>query len=43
MRADLEFGSGLLNALEKRAAKGLSELPALDAECIRDLEAIGGR
>ena len=43
MRAELEFGSGLLSTLEKRAAKGLSELPALDAECIRDLQAIGGR
>ncbi len=43
MRAELEFGSGLLKTLEKRAAKGLSELPALDAECIRDLQAIGGR
>ena len=43
MRAELEFGSGLMMALENRAAKGLSELPALDAECIRDLQAIGGR
>jgi hypothetical protein len=43
MRAELEFGTGLLSVLEKRAAKGLSELPALDAECIRDLQAIGGR
>ncbi len=43
MQAELEFGTGLLNALEKRAAKGLSQLPALDAECIRDLQAIGGR
>lgn len=43
MRAELEFGTGILSILEKRAAKGLSELPALDAECIRDLQAIGGR
>ncbi len=43
MRAELEFGTGILSMLEKRAAKGLSELPALDAECIRDLQAAGGR
>ncbi|MDM9631019.1 hypothetical protein [Robiginitalea aurantiaca] len=43
MRAELEFGTGVLSVLEKRAAKGLSELPGLDAECIRDLQAIGGR
>lgn len=43
MRAELEFGTSLLSTLEKRAAKGLSELPALDAECIRDLQAIGGQ
>lgn len=43
MRAELEFGSGIMSVMEKRAAKGLTELPALDAECIRDLQAIGGR
>jgi hypothetical protein len=43
MRAELEFGSGIMSVLEKRAARGLSELPALDAECIRDLQAVGGR
>jgi hypothetical protein len=43
MRAELEFGSGLQSALEKRAARGLTHLPVLDAECIRDLQAIGGR
>jgi hypothetical protein len=43
MRAELEFGTGIMSFLEKRAAKGLSELPGLDAECLRDLQAIGGR
>ena len=43
MQAELEFGVGIMSLLEKRAAKGLSELPGLDAECLRDLQAIGGR
>ncbi len=43
MRAELEFGSGIMSVMEKRAAKGLEDLPALDAECLRDLQAIGGR
>lgn len=43
MRAELEFGSGVRGILEKRAAKGLADVPGLDAECIRDLQAIGGR
>ena len=43
MRAELEFGGGLMALMEKRAAKGLAQIPVLDAECINDLQAIGGR
>lgn len=43
MRAELEFGSGYRAIMEKRSAKGLESLPSLDAECLRDLQAIGGR
>ena len=43
MRAELEFGSGIMSVMEKRTAKGLDGLPTLDAECLRDLQAIGGR
>jgi len=43
MRAELEFGSGIMSIMEKRTAKGLEGLPALDAECLLDLQAIGGR
>lgn len=43
MRAELEFGSGFRAIMEKRSAKGLESLPALDAECLLDLQAIGGR
>lgn len=43
MRAELEFGSGFRAVMEKRSAKGLEGLPALDAECLLDLQAIGGR
>lgn len=42
MRAELEFGGGLMGMLENRAARGLS-VPSLDAECILDLQANGGR
>ena len=42
MRAELEFGGGLMGMLESRAARGLS-VPSLDAECILDLQANGGR
>ena len=43
MRAELEFGSGFRAVMEKRASKGLEGLPALDPECLLDLQAIGGR
>lgn len=43
MRAELEFGSGVMAVMENRTAKGLEGLPALDAECLLDLQAIGGR
>ena len=43
MRAELEFGSGIMSVMEKRTAKGLEGLPALDAECLLDLQNIGGR
>jgi hypothetical protein len=43
MRAELEFGHGVMAVMEKRAAKGLEALPSLDAECLLDLQAIGGR
>lgn len=43
MRAELEFGAGYMSFMKARAAKGLEGLPALDAECLRDLQNIGGR
>lgn len=43
MRAELEFGHGVMAVMEKRSAKGLEGLPSLDAECLLDLQAIGGR
>lgn len=43
MRAELEFGSGFMAFIKDRAAKGLEGLPVLDAECLRDLQSIGGR
>ncbi len=43
MRAELQFGSGIMGMLEKRASKGLAVAPGLDAECILDLRANGGR
>ncbi|MGI9545840.1 MAG: hypothetical protein ACR2MM_01280 [Flavobacteriaceae bacterium] len=42
MRAELQFGSGIVGMLESRAARGLA-IPVLDAECIRDLQANGGK
>ena len=42
MRAELQFGVGIMGMLESMAAKGLA-IPALDAECILDLQANGGR
>ncbi len=43
MRAELQFGGGIMGMLEKRAAKGFALAPDLDAECILDLRANGGR
>ena len=43
MRAELEFGSGFRAVMENRPSKGVEGLPALDAECLLDLQAIGGR
>lgn len=42
MRAELQFGGGIMSMLESRAAKGLA-IPSLDAECILDLQGNGGR
>ena len=42
MRAELEFGAGIMGMLESMAARGLS-VPSLDPECILDLQANGGR
>lgn len=42
MRAELQFGVGIMGMLESRAAKGQA-IPELDAECILDLQANGGR
>ncbi len=42
MRAELEFGGGMMAMLEDMASKGLAA-PALDPECILDLQANGGR
>ena len=43
MQAELEFGSQIMGILEKRTAKGDGGLPSLDAECLVDLQSIGGR
>ncbi|MEN8789012.1 MAG: hypothetical protein ABF293_12015 [Flavobacteriaceae bacterium] len=42
MRAELQFGGGIMGMLESRAARGLA-IPDLDAECILDLQGNGGR
>jgi len=42
MRAELQFGGGMMSMLESRASKGLA-VPDIDAECILDLQANGGR
>lgn len=42
MRAELQFGIGIMGMLESRAAKGLA-IPSLDAECLWDLQGNGGR
>lgn len=43
MQASLEFSASAKKVLESRAAKGSAVVPSLDAECIRDLQGIGGR
>ena len=43
MRAELQFGGGMKRMLEKRASKGITSAPDLDAECILDLQANGGK
>lgn len=43
MQAKLEFGASAKEVLESRAAKGAAAVPVLDAECLRDLQAMGGR
>lgn len=42
MLAEIEFGQGMMGMLESRAGKG-PVVPSLDAECILDLQANGGR
>ena len=44
MRAEIEFGSGMMGILESRAlaGKGMA-IPGLDAHCIADLQANGGQ
>jgi hypothetical protein len=43
MRAELQFGGGLLGMMNKRISTGKAPVPGLDAECITDLQANGGR
>jgi hypothetical protein len=43
MRAEIEFGGGLLGEMNKRVSTGKAAVPTLDAECIADLQANGGR
>ena len=43
MRAELQFGGGMMSMLENRTSKGLAEAPGLDAECILDLQNNGGK
>lgn len=42
MRAELQFGSGIMGVLASRAGKGAA-VPELDAECLLDLQANGGK
>jgi hypothetical protein len=42
MRAELEFGSGLMSMLESRVGKG-AVVPEPDSECLLDLSSNGGR
>ncbi|MBT8321184.1 MAG: hypothetical protein KJO90_05885 [Eudoraea sp.] len=44
MQAEIEFGGGLMGILESRALSGKGPaIPALDAACLADLQANGGR
>jgi hypothetical protein len=43
MRAELQFGGGLLGVMNKRISAGKAAVPGLDSECILDLQANGGR
>jgi len=43
MRAELQFGASLLKQMQKNASKGLASIPALDSECVLDLQKYGGR
>ena len=44
MRGELEFGGGLMGIMESRVLTGRGQaVPGLDAECILDLQANGGR
>ncbi len=43
MRAEIEFGSGLLGMMNRRMITGKAAVPTLDAECIADLQANGGQ
>lgn len=43
MVASLEFTTGMVKVLEERAAKNFTIVPDLGPECLRDLQAIGGR
>ncbi|SNZ01647.1 hypothetical protein [Flagellimonas pacifica] len=36
-------GMGIMKLLEQKTSKGLSAMPALDAECVLDLQSNGGR
>ncbi len=44
MQAEIEFGSGLMGILESRAIAGKGQaIPALDSQCLLDLQANGGQ
>ena len=43
MRAELQFGSGIMGMLNSRVSKGSAAVPGLDAECILDLQQNGGQ
>ncbi len=43
MRAEIEFGSGLLGMMNNRLLTGKAAVPGLDSECMADLQANGGR